>query len=155
MSEREFRKQQETIAVLGEAAQSALARGDTSIVDGEMDELLLVHGLKLAPGSEAWRKVAVALLKATVQAMELLKERQQGRVVETPPAPGIIPVAADLDEDDLTVSALWKKYAAERKLPEKTVSDFGTYVRRFSEVNGYVLVSKVTKAHVGGSRTRC
>lgn len=146
MSEREFVKQRETVALLGEAARTALARGDTSIVDGEMDELLLIHGLKLAP--EARRKVAAALLKATVRAMDLLKQREQGDVVETPPAPGISPGSTDLDGEDLTVSALWKKYAAERKLPEKTVSDFGTYVRRFSEVNGELLVSKVTKAHV-------
>ncbi len=148
MSEREFAKQQQTVALVGEAARSALARGDTSIVDGEMDDLLLVHGLKVAPGSEAWRKVAVGLLKATVQAMDLLKQREQGDVVETPPAPGISPTADNLDADDLTVSALWKKYAAERQLPQKTLSDFGTYVRRFNEVNGNLLVSKVAKAHV-------
>jgi integrase len=147
MSEREYAKQQETVAVLGEAARAALARGDTSIVDGEVDELLLVHGLKLDPASDARRRVAVALLKATVRAADLLEQRQQGNVVQTPAAPGMVLAAPTLDGDDLTVSGLWERYLADRKPPEKTKSDFGTYVRRFREVCGDLPVRKVTRTH--------
>src|SRR5258708_18329685 len=40
---------------------------------------------------------------------------------------------------------MWK---AERNPPVKTASDFGTYVRRFIEVNGDLAVKSITKSHV-------
>ena len=46
------------------------------------------------------------------------------------------------------LSDIFDKWKAERNPPVKTASDFGTYVRRFIEVNGDVAVKSITKSHV-------
>ena len=77
--------------------------------------------------------------------------RQEGEPVTTPPAPpslnGVPPAVAP-GPGDITVSALWERYVQERKPPPKTLSEFGTHLRRFREVNGDLPLRAVTKAHV-------
>lgn len=151
ISPRGFDQLEETQHWTGEMLREALARGDISVVEDEVDDLLEVNGLSLKTGSEPYRKVAVAVLKASVRAAEMRERRQRGEVVETPtePAPlSLISATPDPGSDGIAVSTLWKLYRDERQLPTKTASDFGTYLRRFVEVNGDLAASAVTRAHV-------
>jgi len=149
MSDREFTKTDEAATILRDDLRKALARGDTSLVEDELDDLLDWNGIKLDRQSEAYRKAAYAILKATVQAAEMIGQRLAGDVVETPPAPAAMRSTVPEDAaDDIPFSVLWERYRDERKLSSKTKSDFGTYVRRFIELHGDLPVRQITKAHV-------
>ena len=65
-----------------------------------------------------------------------------------PPSLNGVPPAVAPGPRDITVSALWELYVQERKPPPKTLSEFGTHLRRFREVNGDLPLRAVTKAHV-------
>lgn len=149
MSDREFTKIDETVSILADGMKTALARGDTSPIEDEVDDLLEVNGLKLDQRSEGYRKLALAILRATVKANDMVGRRLQGDVVETPPAPAPLrPLVQDNVGNDIPFSVLWERYRDERKLPEKTASDFGAYVRRFIEIHGDLPVKQITKAHI-------
>jgi integrase len=149
MSDREFVKIDETASILADGMKTALARGDTSLIEDEVDDLLEANGLKLERRSEGYRKLGLAILRATVKANEMVGRRLQGDVVETPPAPAPLrPLVQDNAGDDIPFSVLWERYRDERKLPEKTASDFGAYVRRFIEINGDLPAKQITKAHI-------
>lgn len=171
MTDREWIKMTETLDWVEGPYREALARGDIRIVEDDVEDLLEVNGIKLEKGSPAFRQVAFAILKAEVKANDLMRQRNQGDPIDTPPgaasataplglngSPSTLSAQAaplarltSLSSDpsaDVTLSAVWGIYAEERRLPAKTVSDFGTYVRRFIEVNGDPLIGAVTKAHV-------
>lgn len=64
-----------------------------------------------------------------------------GKVASTPPGPSI----------NLTLSALFAAYEAERNLPQRSLMDWKTAVRRFSEfMNGDPDVGTLTKANARG-----
>ena len=151
MNDREFAQKAETLEFVTPAMKAALARGDISVVADEVDEILATAGIKLDHGSASFRKLALAILKVDVEAYKAMAARQEGEPVATPPAPpslnGVPPAAAP-GPGDITVSALWELYVQERKPPPKTLSEFGTHLRRFREVNGDLPLRAVTKAHV-------
>ena len=147
--DRDFRKSEEALEHVQPALKHALARGDASLVEFEVDDLLDWNGIKLDKASPEYRKLAFAILRTTVKANEMINQRQQGESVETPAAPAPLRVVAPEPEgDDIPLSHLWERYKGERKPPVKTVSDFGTYVRRFIEVHGDLPVKTITRKHV-------
>jgi hypothetical protein len=149
MSARDFQKTSETLEIVEDTYKEALARGDISVIEDEADDLLSRNGLSLDKDSDAYRKMAYAILKAHATSLDLMKKRHQGEVINTPPEPvPFINSIAPATGDDPSFSCLWHKYKDERKLPTKTAGDFGTYVRRFIEVNGDMPVKAITKAHV-------
>jgi integrase len=130
--------------------REAMAKGDLSVVEEETNELLDENGYSIEVGSELWRRVAIEILKAWVQAGELIEMRYAGDVVETPLAPAnvINRNEHDTDGDSPALSELWKLYLDERQLKTKTASDFATQVRRFIEVNGDLPIGQVKPEHV-------
>lgn len=150
MSARLFDKKAEALEWTAPALKAALARGDTTIVADEVDEVLAVSGIKLDKTSDAYRKLCFACLKASVKATEAMIERHQGEVVETPPEPPA-PVTGGFSaptQDGMDLQVLFSKWLEERKPPKKTVLDFTTTVRRFAELHGNLPVCEITKQHV-------
>lgn len=148
LTERDYQKIGETLDIVDAANRKALAFGDITAVADEVDELLETQGIALDKNSPAYRKLSHAILKAYVRAGELLARRQRGEVVDTPLEPSALSAASASSDSSIRFSALWERYSEERKLPPKTASDFGTYVRRFIEVNGDLAVNQVTKSQV-------
>jgi hypothetical protein len=87
MSARVYEKTAQTLEWTAPALKAALARGDTTIVAEEVDEVLAANGIKLAKTSDAYRKLCFACLKASVKATEAMIARHNGEVVDTPPEP--------------------------------------------------------------------
>ncbi len=149
MSEREYEKTSEALDIVGTEFKMALARGRTSIVEEEVDELLMWNNIQLDKKSESYRKLAYAILKASVTGQEMQARRQRGEVVNTPPAPPLQRCDGDVgNKDALRFSGLFEKWKSAHVGPEKTKSDFGAQVRRFIEVNGDLWLHEITSAHV-------
>lgn len=84
LSERDYRKYAEALDIVEAGNGYALARGDISVIEFEIDEVLDRHGLNIPKGSPGYRRLGFALLKASLRANELLQARHAGKVVDTP-----------------------------------------------------------------------
>jgi hypothetical protein len=84
LSDREMQKRAETAAWTLPPAKQALARGDYSFLQWEIDELLKVFCFNLDLNSPSYRELGLAMLRAYVKAIEAVAQRDKGEVVETP-----------------------------------------------------------------------
>jgi integrase len=156
MSARVIAKKRQDWAMLEEPLREGLARGDWTVAGEWIEEVLEENGIKLDPGSMAYKKLGMAVLRSTVDAFQKIDERLEGVIVETPPAPrpqaavawDTAPVPSHEDAENpllSTVLAAWKRETNPR---EGTAADFSTHIRRFSEVNGDLRVRDIKPAHV-------
>ncbi len=87
-----FEESEETLEALDSVNRYEYARGDLGVFFiGEAEEVLTWDNvqLNLVPSSPDWVKVARELQAASIRAAKDKKLRNQGEVVETPPAPAI------------------------------------------------------------------
>jgi integrase len=119
-------------------------------VADDVDAFLDIHGINLDKGSAAYRKLSFAFLRASVKATEAMVKRHNGEPIETPPAPAALVVGniAVPGRDALDLQTMFGKWLEERKPPRKTVLDFTTAVRRFTELHGNLPVYEITKPHL-------
>jgi hypothetical protein len=142
---------EEVLAFTEEDLREALAGGDFRAVRPWVDSLLEEQGVRLSKDGEAYRRLCLAILKAEVKATDVLRERLEGRVVDTPPAPAPLTRAtAPSSSDNPALSVLFDKWAKEHegKLAAATIPEFGVSIRRFVEVNGDLPVRDIKPAHV-------
>jgi len=132
----------------------ALIQNDAGVISGLLESYQDRLGFRLAPDSPAYRELAYAVLQAVAKATEELWQRNQGRLVETPPRPAVArnlgQTQASAGEGELTLSGLFDRWAEEKRRtkPEATIKDFEGYVRRFIELHGDLPLASITKAHV-------
>lgn len=84
MSEREVIQNQQSVLFVLPAAKAALARGDISFVEEELDELMEVYRFNLDTSSLTYRSLGAAVLRRHVQALEAIGHRSTGEVIDTP-----------------------------------------------------------------------
>jgi hypothetical protein len=65
-------------------ASAALARGDIDFIPWELNELLQVFRINLDPNCRDYRKLALAVMKAFVRALEDVLARDRGATIESP-----------------------------------------------------------------------
>jgi hypothetical protein len=65
-------------------ARVALARGDIDFIDWELNELLQVFRINLDRNCRDYRKLALAVMKAFVRALEDVLARNRGATIESP-----------------------------------------------------------------------
>jgi hypothetical protein len=150
LSNRAYDKQSETLEIILPGLREKLARGDTSIVADDLEACLEVHGINLDPASPAYRKLSYEFLQTAVRATEAVSLRHEGHLIETPaaPAPLVASRITPVKSDGIDLLSMFDKWVDERKPPEKTVLDFSTAIRRFTELHGNLAVHEITKAHV-------
>jgi integrase len=149
MSHREYQKALEAIEWLLPNAKAALAKGDIGYVEEDLGYFLESCSVVIDSQSPAFKSLAFSVLKAEVRALEDIKRRNAGDVVDTPQVPAWTTTAPVADGDQgISLSTLWRAYLQERRPPAKTESDFSAYVDRFIDVNGDLPVRSITKAHV-------
>lgn len=130
--------------------RDALATGYLGGMTQDVALLLEEQGIKLHKDSEAYRKLSYALLKSWGRAIDLIKLRDRGETVDTPPAPAPFK-GLSLDGEALSLSQVFEKWKEEKRTagtPEKTLDDFWTHTRRFIELHGDLPIKTITKAHV-------
>lgn len=133
--------------------RAALARGNTTVIEEQVDDWLCGQGIELAKDSESYRNLCFSFLKAAVEVTEKQSLRHQGEVVETPPAPAFLPSSvvslADESGNNPRLSVLFERWVTvgEEERIKSTVTEFRTSIRRFIEVNGDIPVQAITKTH--------
>lgn len=149
----EYESWEEAVSLAYIDARDDLAMARVHSVRCHLDSLLDELGMKIMHGSEAYHQLSYALLKAKVEALEAIKARHDGKVVQTPPKPAVpfIPPVASDGESSPTITQVHAMWAKEHKASggvERTVDEFMTYVKRFVELHGDMPVSQITKSHV-------
>ena len=124
--------------------------GNTDVVDFEVSDLLERNGIQIDPKCASYKKLAYAILRASVEVNALLAKRQEGEAIDTPEAPAISRAKADVSDKSKTLQSVFNRWKAERKPAAKTVLEFTTVVRRFEELNGDTSIEKVDRHMVVG-----
>lgn len=147
LTEREFRKIEETTSFVLPIAEAALARGDLSYIADELDELLEAFRINLDKKSAAYRRLGLAVLRADVRALRAIAQRNNGEPVETPSI-------LDPDASRLIIEGTgglreafegWKK---QKKRSMNTLREYENAIGRFLELHGDLPVAKITRRHV-------
>lgn len=145
LSDRQLTKAKETIEWVLPAAREALARGDISFVEEEMQELLEVFRVRLDDTGPAYQRLGLALLRSYVSALEAVECRLAGEPVETPQ---VVEPAAEQPHTGETLSAALEGWKRSRPRVTGTVSEFEHAVRRFIELHGDLRLTEIKRNHV-------
>jgi hypothetical protein len=84
LSDRMMHKIEEDVSIVLPAAKEALARGNVNFIRDELNNLLQVFRINLDPACADYRKVALAVIKAFVRALEDVGARHRGEAIDSP-----------------------------------------------------------------------
>jgi hypothetical protein len=84
LSDRMMHKVKESASVVLPALKGALARGNVEFIRYELNELLQVFRINLDPNCSDYRKLALAVMRAEVRALEAIQARHRGEPIESP-----------------------------------------------------------------------
>jgi integrase len=146
LSEREIYKRKETLDFQLAIVPDALARGDSTVISEELDELLYLFQINLDRKSEAYRKLGMAALAAHVRGLKDIERRDAGEPVETPQAAYAHLGAAVAHEGGTLRDALegWKK---ERERPENVTHEYARAVEMFIQLHGNLAIASIKRSH--------
>lgn len=144
LSDREVFKRAEHLSWELSATTEALARGNITIINEELDELLDAYQINLDPKCEAYRRLAMAVLGAHVTALKDIERRSGGEPIDTPQIPEVLSESAAIGGSLRDAFAGWDK---ERVRPEDTVSEYRRAVEMFIQLNGDLPIAAIKKSH--------
>jgi integrase len=147
LSDRMMHKIEESASVVLPKLKEALARGNVEFIRYELNELLQVFRINLDPNCPDYRKLALAVMRAEVRALEDILARHQGEPIESPkllePAVGISAPASGCGLRAAYEG--WLKVAPRRK---STSMEFARGIERFIELHGDLEVTQINRGHV-------
>jgi Domain of unknown function (DUF6538) len=84
VSDRMMHKVEESTSIVLPAVKAALARGNVDFIRYDLNELLQVFRINLDPNCPDYRKLALAVMRAEVRALEGIQARHRGEPIESP-----------------------------------------------------------------------
>jgi len=84
LTDAEMHKVEESASVVLPALKGALARGNVEFIRYELNELLQVFRINLDPNCSDYGKLALAVMRAEVRALEAIQARHRGEPIESP-----------------------------------------------------------------------
>jgi integrase len=149
LSDREVFKREHALSEDLPDAMAALAKGDTTHVRLDVDELLEAFQLNLDRKSASYRRLGMAILQARVRALKDVERRNAGEPVETP-ALGMIPAGAFGTSG--TLGSAVEGWEKERVRPPNTVHEYKRAVELFVQLHGDLPVAEIRKGHARAFR---
>ena len=145
LSNRMMHKIEEGAWIVLPALKAALARGNVDFIRYELNELLQVFQINLDPNCLDYRKLALAVMRAWVRALEAIQARHRGEPIETPPLnlPDTVVTTADGGKLKDALEG-WKKHRAR---PKGTVNETSRAVDMFIQLHGNMAVAAIKKRH--------
>jgi integrase len=144
LSAREVYKRAEHLAYELDVTADALARGNTTAIREELDELLDIYQINLDPKCEAYRRLAMAVLSAHVKALKDIERRNGGEPVDTPQIPEVLGESGAVGGSLRDAFEGWNK---ERPRPADTVHEYKRAVEMFIQRHGDLPVATIKKSH--------
>jgi uncharacterized protein DUF6538 len=154
LSEEDYAELTTEVASRAEFLGPVLARGDVKR-GGYITYLTLKrHGITLPKDSPSYRKLTYALLKASVRANDAVRDRQQGKVVDTPKEPDINVARTSSRAGKVTLGDLLLRWQQERNPTARAKQEWDFVVRRFGELNGKLPLANIEKRHVSHTKIK-
>jgi integrase len=144
LSDREVFKREHALSETLPDAMVALAKGDTTHVRLDVDDLLEEFQINLDRKSQSYRRLGTAVLAARVRGLQDIARRNAGEPVETP-AFTIGPVGALAVGG--TLSAAVEGWEKERARPAGTVHEYKRAIEMFIQLHGDLPVAEIKKSH--------
>jgi len=142
----EARTASDALAFLRESVKVAMGAGDFSGVGAIADDWLWGHGYDLPENSEDRRRVLVEFAKGVSRAFQALEARQEGRWVDTPPAPSM--PSAGVPEGVLMLSAVVSAFLDKQDKSLSMFSKYSACLALFLEVVGDVPVQALRQTAI-------
>jgi integrase len=145
LSDRMMQKIGESVDIVLPAAKEALARGNVNFIRYELDALLQVFRINLDPACADYRRVALAVIKAEVRALEDVGARHRGKAIDSPK---LIQPGSKVPASSCSLRAAyegWNKMEARKKSSQM---EFSRGIDRFIELHGDLDVRQINRGHV-------
>lgn len=127
LSDSGFRKHGETLQGADAVSGYDVARGDTALLQTEIDDFVRAYGFEVDPGSPQYRKLSLRFLKEYRLATKGAVARQEGEIVETPKVPEEVEL--------LTTTELFRRFEEAKKgrLADVTLRGYSRKLASFGE----------------------
>ena len=146
LSDRMMHKIDEGSSIVLPALKEALARGNVEFIRYELNEMLQVLRINLDQTCPDYRKLALAVMRAEVRALEDIAARSRGEPIESPKLPALANQGTPASNCSLRAAYEgWVKVAPRRK---STRMEFERGIERFIELHGDLEVAQINRAHV-------
>jgi integrase len=145
LSDRMMQKIGESIDIVLPAAKEALARGNVNFIRYELDALLQVFRINLDPACADYRRVALAVIKAEVRALEDVSARHRGEAIDSPK---LIEPSDNAPVSSCSLRAAYQGWDKVEARPVSTRMEFSRGIERFIELHGNLDVAKIDRRHV-------
>jgi integrase len=145
LSDRMMHKIEEDVSIVLPAAKEALARGNVNFIRDELNELLQLFRINLDPACADYRKVALAVIKAWVRALEDVLARHRGEAIDSPK---LIEPGSKAPVSGCSLRAAYEGWDKVEQRPVSTRMEFSRGIDRFIELHGDLDVGQINKRHV-------
>ena len=145
LSDRMMLKIEESVSIVLPAAKEALARGNVNFIRYELDALLQVFQINLDPACADYRKVALAVIKAFVRALEDVGARHRGEAIDSPK---LIEPSSKTPASGCSLRAAYEGWEKTQTRKKGTQLEFARGIERFIELHGDLDVSQINRRHV-------
>jgi integrase len=146
LSDRMMHKINEGTSIVLPALKEALARGNVEFIRYELNEILQLFRINLDQNCVDYRRLALAVMRAEVRALEDIAARSRGEPIESPKLLEPGPMSAPASGCSLRAAYEgWLKTQARKK---STQMEFARGIDRFIELHGDLDVTQINRRHV-------
>jgi integrase len=145
LSDRMMHKIEEDVSIVLPAAKEALARGNVNFIRYELNALLQVFQINLDPACADYRKVALAVIKAFVRALEDIGARHRGEAIDSPK---LIEPSSKAPVSSCSLRAAYDGWEKIEPRKPSTQLEFSRGIERFIELHGNLDVVHIKRTHV-------
>lgn len=146
LSDRMMHKIEEEASTVLPAVKRALARGNVEFIRYELNELLHVFRINLDPNCPDYRKLALALMRAEVRALEDVLARNRGEPIETPTLRE--PGGRSVPSSGCRLQAAYEAWIKVEPRKKSTELEFARGIGRFIELHGDLDVAQIERGHI-------
>jgi integrase len=119
---------------------------DDAVGENEVDAVLAENGVTIPRVHPDRRRLALALLRAGIEAHGDVLARLNGKPIQTPLP--VEPLKLPEPDEGSKLRDAYKAWKVQQKPADKTAEEYGVYVERFIAINGNLSLRSITKKHV-------
>lgn len=127
--------------------KDALARGDITAVEDQVDIALSSLGINLAPDSPSWPLLGRAALQSYVKALHAIEHRNAGGLIDVPPLPLPFEQGTTSSASAGTLADALDGWMKEIERPAGTAAEYTRAVKLFTELHGNLPIAALKRSH--------